>query len=88
MAKGINFNVKLAVVGKALCVNNRWPSVDGVKEKSLIYCFFWAKIWAMCEWEKDKVYNIMCELGKFNIEKYQHVIVFLYLCKVLSFKVP
>ena len=32
-------------------------------------------------------YN-MCELGKFNIKKYQNVIVFLYLCKVLSFKVP
>ncbi len=32
-------------------------------------------------------YN-MCKLGKFNIEKYQHVIVFLYFCKVLSFKVP
>lgn len=30
----------------------------------------------------------MCKLGKFNIEKYQHVIVFLYFCKVLSFKVP
>lgn len=32
-------------------------------------------------------YN-MCELGKFNIEKCQNVIVFLYFCKVLSFKVP
>ena len=29
----------------------------------------------------------MCELGKFNIKKYQNVIVFLYFCKVLSFKV-
>lgn len=32
-------------------------------------------------------YN-MCELEKFNIEKCQNVIAFLYLCKVLSFKVP
>ena len=44
-----------------------------------------------CEWwwvKRQDLQCNMCELGKFNIEKYQHVIVFLYLCRVLFFKVP
>lgn len=64
-----------------------WTDVN-VSVSGIICCFGGKDI---SEWwllKRQDLQCNMCELGKFNIEKYQHVIVFLYFCRVLFFKVP